>query len=64
MSRGDEDRRAYEKRAQDLRDRINAGESFDEVLEDRQLQRGRELMDRVAREEQESLEREDRRSRS
>lgn len=61
MSRGDADREAYERRAQELRDRIGAGETITEIMEAKQLDRALELMERMDREERESRERQDRR---
>jgi hypothetical protein len=61
MSRGDEDRRAYERRAQDIREEIASGKTIDEVMRERHLEEMLQLREMTDREERESRERQDRR---
>jgi hypothetical protein len=61
MSRGDEDRRAYERRAQDIREEIARGKTIEQVMAGQQMERMRQLREMTDQEERESRERQDRR---
>ena len=61
MSRGDEDRRAYEERARKFREEVASGKTGDQVMREQQMERMRQLREQLDREERESRERQDRR---
>ena len=61
MSRGDEDRRAYEERARIIREEIAKGKTIGQVMTEQHMERMRQLREMTDREERESMERQDRR---
>lgn len=61
MSRGGEDRRAYEERAERIREEIREGKTITQVMNERHMERMRQLCEMTDREERDSRERQDRR---